>query len=176
MSESNSNTNWAGLRTLAGTAGFVPGAIDRMMRSPTREAANAAYWELDNRVIVQGQLFEASEAVAVLVSSRVCAGDFSPAGLASALDLLVELAYGDANQSEIAAGNADLGDRCREQISRRLGCVKALCAKTVDERVLLGILDLVDRLESDSEQRANFLASFARLHQTPAIRRRLGID
>lgn len=80
--------DWGALRTLIGPADFVPAALDRLLRSTNDAEATAAYWELDNRVVVQGQLFEAAEAVARELVARICTTDVSPAGLSRAFDLL----------------------------------------------------------------------------------------
>ena len=80
------------MRTLIGPADFVPAAIERLTASATEDDATAAYWELDNRVVVQGQLFEAAEAVAHELVGRLCVGSVSTAGVSRALDLLVEIA------------------------------------------------------------------------------------
>lgn len=66
--------DWRSLRTLIGPADFVPTVIDRLLTATTDDEASTAYWELDNRVVVQGQLFEAAEAVAHELVTRICSG------------------------------------------------------------------------------------------------------
>ena len=137
--------DWRSLRTLIGPADFVPAAIDRLLTATTDAEASTAYWELDNRVVVQGQLFEAADAVARELVARICSGGASMFGLSRALDLLVELAYGEADASEVAAGNVNLGDRCRDEIRKGTQCLQAIAANG-DDRALTAIRDLVDRL------------------------------
>lgn len=140
--------DWRSLRTLIGPADFVPGAIDRLLCASTAAEATQAYWELDNRVVVQGQLFEAAEQVSRELVRRICAGEASPSGLPGALDLLVELAYGESDASEIEAGNPDLGRRCRAQIADGLECMQAMVPVS-EERARLAVRDLVDRMAVD---------------------------
>lgn len=114
--QSQAHPEWRDLRTLLGSADYVPEALDRMPTARSADDATAAYWELDNRVVVQGQLFSAAERLAYSIVERICAGDYTEAGLPRAVDLLVELACGEADESEIELGNDDLGQRCRERI------------------------------------------------------------
>lgn len=156
--QSQAHPEWRDLRTLTGSAEFVPAALDRMLTATTVDDATAAYWELDNRVVVQGQLFSAAERLAQETVARICGRDYTDAGLSRAVDLLVELAYGEPDQSELELGNDDLGQRCREQIVVGLNCIKAL-ASSDDERTLLGMLDLVDHLDVDTASKTEFLSA-----------------
>lgn len=145
-SHAGSGPEWRSLRTLIGPADFVPTAIDRLLTATTDAEARTAYWELDNRVVVQGQLFEAAEAVARELATRICSTGASKHGLSRALDLLVELAYGEADASEVAAGNAGLGARCRDEIRKGMQCLQVF-VETGDDRAQAAFRDLVDRLE-----------------------------
>lgn len=138
--------DWSSLRTLIGPADFVEGAIDRLLAAATDAEASDAYWELDNRVVVQGQLFEAAAAVARELVTRICSTGASMHGLSRALDLLVELAYGEADASEVAVGNVGLGAQCRDEIREGMQCLQARAAHG-DDRARTAIRDLVDRLE-----------------------------
>jgi hypothetical protein len=55
--------DWAALRTAHGDAAHVPDALDRL-RSDDEDTRKAAYWQLDNYVVLQGTLFEAAPFVA----------------------------------------------------------------------------------------------------------------
>lgn len=145
VSHVNHEPDWHSLRTLIGPADFVPSAIDRLMTAKTDAEAVTAYWELDNRVVVQGQLFEAAEAVAREMVRRICTTEVSPPGLVRALDLLVELAYGEADASEVVVGDGDLGSRCRDEIRQGMPCLQAR-APAGGDRAQAAVRDLADRL------------------------------
>lgn len=147
-SSSGRGPDWRSLRTVIGPADFVPRAIDRLLTATTDAEARSAYWELDNRVVVQGQLFEAAEAVTQELVTRICSGGASMPGLSRALDLLVELAYGEADASEVAVGNVGLGARCRDEIRKGMQCLQAT-ADIGDDRARAAMRDLVDRLEPE---------------------------
>lgn len=155
MTVQNLPDDWAPFRTSIGGAEFVPSAIDRLLHSGSPEQATSAYWELDNRVVVQGQLFGSAVPTSLWLVRSICERDFTPNGLARSLDLLVELAFGEADQSEVARGNHDLGAQCRAAIRGGLSCIKALVGEA-EERVLLGVLDLVDRVDVDPVSRSAF--------------------
>lgn len=155
MIAKNLPDDWTPFRTSIGGAEFVPDAIDRLLHAESPEQATSAYWELDNRVVVQGQLFDSAVPTSLWLVRSVCERDFTPNGLSRSLDLLVELAFGEADQSEVARGNRDLGAQCRAAIRDGLSCIKALVGEA-DERVLLSVLDLVDRVDVDPVSRSAF--------------------
>ena len=142
--------DWHHLRSVVGTAEFVPDAVTRMVHAANVEDASSAYWELDNRVVVQGQLFEAAACTARAVAIAICQGEASAMGLTRALDLLVEISAGEADHSELALGNAALGDVCRAELRQYLPCFRSLVTND-DEQTLLHLLDLLDLLELDRE-------------------------
>jgi hypothetical protein len=151
MNDLPESPDWDRLRSILGGAEFVPGAVRRMVRATSMEEASAAYWELDNRVVVQGQLFEAALWTARSVAFAVCRGEASACGLTRALDLLVEIAAGEPDQSEVKLGNAGLGDMCRRELRQYLPCFREL-AVSGDDQTLLGVLDLLDILEVDRQR------------------------
>lgn len=143
--------DWSGLRSVVGGAEFVPSAVARMVHATTAEDASSAYWELDNRVVVQGQLFEAAVWAVRAVCAAICEGEPTVFGLGRALDLLVEIAVGEPDESELALGNADLGILCREEIGQHLRCFRGFAASE-DDRTLLAVLDLLDIVEVDRKE------------------------
>ncbi len=157
---------------MKGTAEGVPAAIDAMVHAQSREAANEAYWRIDNHVVVQGQLFEAAEATAQVLADRICAEDFSDEGLPRALDLLVEIAWGEADQTEFELGNESLGERCRQQIRNRLPCLYRVPWGS-DERVLLGLVDVIVRVDTETIRKAAFAASIAAANLSPELRSKI---
>ncbi len=155
MTVLNLPDDWTPFRTSIGGAEFVPSAIDRLLHAGSPEQATSAYWELDNRVVVQGQLFDSAVPTSLWIIRSICERDFTTNGLSRSLDLLVELASGEADQSEVARGSHDLGERCRAAIRGGLSCIKALVDQA-DERTVLGVLDLVDRVDIDPVSRKAF--------------------
>lgn len=55
--------DWAVLRTAHGSAAHVPDALAGL-RNDDEDIRTAAYWQLDNHVVLQGNLFEAAPFVA----------------------------------------------------------------------------------------------------------------
>lgn len=122
-----------------------------MVHATTPEEAESAYWELDNRVVVQGQLFESAAWTARIVSDAICNGEPSEFGLTSGLDLLVEIAAGEPDQSELAHGNKELGNLCRRELRQFLPCFRRFALSGVD-RTLIGVMNLLDLLEIERER------------------------
>lgn len=149
---------WAPLQTVSGGARDLPGAIDRMLHARSAEDAESAYSQISNNVVVRGLLFEAAVPTAAAVSRAVCTGDYTAPGLPRALDLLVGLAFGEALPIERERPEGDLGARCRDIVREGLDCIKSLVDQD-DERVLLGVLELVDLLDVDQITRREFVGS-----------------
>lgn len=83
--------DWSTLRTLTPQmASRVPLAIRALVAAGSEDEANAAYWQLDNQVVVQGQLFEASARLVPVLFAALLA-QLAPAARLRVLDLLVDL-------------------------------------------------------------------------------------
>lgn len=84
--------NWAALHHASGTCEHVPEAL-RSLTSEVEGAREAAYWKLDNYVVLQGDLSESAPYV-VRALLEILPG--AKAGKDLIYNLLVELANGDA--------------------------------------------------------------------------------
>ncbi len=118
-----------------------------MLCSDAEDEANAAYWALDNHIVLQGQLFEAAPAATSFLLAGLSSNQYSEFGLRRALDLLVEIAFGEADYTEVERANVDLGPRCRALVREQIEWFLQLVATTDDDPVLLGVIDLIDRVE-----------------------------
>ena len=105
---------WNSLRELIGPADKIPAALLDLFRASTESAADAAYWRLENHVVVQGQLFQAAEpVVSVLLAALL---DQSPLHIRSRiLELLFQILSGHPDESEVAASNEGLAERCKSK-------------------------------------------------------------
>jgi hypothetical protein len=167
MPNGNGHRDWNATRSLLGGSDFVPAAIHRLLTASSAPAADTAYWELDNRVVVQGQLFEAALPTAIAVAEAICGDrDIRNESLGRVFDLLVEIAYGEPDESELRLGNATLGDRCRAELRRFAGCFREYATRD-DEKVQLGALDLLDRIELDRHS-LRVMATELAAHSTSA--------
>lgn len=135
---------------------FGSGALVRTVHAESEQAADAAYWEIDNNVVVSGQLYESTVLTAEVLTRLVCAGRYTAFSLGRAMDLLVEFAYGESDQSEIALGNGDLGSRCRDVIRPGVSCIELLISHD-REQVVMEVVDLMDRMVADPVPREAFL-------------------
>lgn len=120
---------WERLRCQVGYAGHVPGAVRGLLSNEPAEV-EAAYWRLENRVVVQGTLYEAAE--------------YLPAILLEALDLarhkgsLLELLFQIGNGE--SADDPGMGARCRQAVVSGL------------ERWLAGSPDADPRVRAAAEE------------------------
>lgn len=106
------SVSWATLRTDSGSGADLPRAFADLAVATTPEGARAAYWRIDNEVVVQGELHEAAlPALAVLLSMAATTPP-DPVRRAVA-ELIQQIACGQARASEVELGNVDLAARCR---------------------------------------------------------------
>jgi hypothetical protein len=173
MDELQFDPDWSKLRSMLSDSSFVPTAILGMCNAPTEAEATTAYWKLDNHVVVQGQLFQASEYVAAELVVRICTGQVTSFGMGFVIDLLVEIVYGESDESEIALGNDALGDRCRANVLSHVDCFYKLSAGHASDRVRAGALDILDFVETDRGRLINHVASLMTAPTSSAVGARL---
>ncbi|CAM5635829.1 hypothetical protein AB0H45_09235 [Streptomyces atroolivaceus] len=132
---------WEDFRTLGNRSGGIPGTLRSLLAAADENEAMAAYWDLENVVVVQGQLHSAAlPTVSVLLAGLL--GDLSPDARDLVLELLQQIVMGESDENEAALGNTDLGDRCREAartglwlVYRELGTRRRETAEAILERI-----------------------------------------
>lgn len=77
------------------------------------ESAREAFGRIESNVCPARMLHGAAEAVAADIVSALGSGGVTPAGLPAALDLLVEIAYGQSSVVARIEGDEGLARRCR---------------------------------------------------------------
>jgi hypothetical protein len=163
------SVSWTRMRSVMGSSEFVPEAIKALLNAATEEQAESAYWRLDNRVVVQGQLFESAQWVIAplllgLVSNRP---GFVRQNVAN---LLVEIAVGEPDETELSVGNELLGAQCRAELKGGLWVIYALLDDPLP-MVRLGALDLLDVVE-DNRTRLASAVSHLRSDQNRSVAKR----
>jgi hypothetical protein len=122
--------DWIQLRSAGATAGVAEG-LRGLIEATSREAAEAAYWKIDNVVVLQGSLFEAAIATtsALLAVLQMC----SDAARPLVLELLVQIGSGEPDPSEFAAGLEDLQGRCTQELQRGVALFSHLLEYGTDD-------------------------------------------
>jgi hypothetical protein len=110
--------DWTDLAVTDGPAIAVPDALLRLSKTSTLEEGWKVYWELDNTIVVQGNLFGAAEAVIPFLIGLAIEHDDHRRLLA--LELLIQLATGATHPAEVDSGNFDVGARCRSRATTGL--------------------------------------------------------
>lgn len=105
---------WGDLRTAGGFASSIPRALADLYVASTPEQAQDAYWRLENHVVVQGQLYQAAEQV-VSVLLAVLSEERPRYVRISSLELLFQIVVGEPHVQELALGNANLAERCKNK-------------------------------------------------------------
>jgi len=150
---------WDDLATATGNARDVPAAIRDLWQATSDEEAQAAYWRLDNVVVVQGSVFHvAPHLVEVLVRIAIAGGFLQRRW---SLELLLQLAGGWTDPSEQARLGRDLAAECRLGLRRS---VEALYLLATDEdhdvrELAVEIIANVEDLEDVFERRVSWIVS-----------------
>lgn len=105
-------TPWTTLRVMMGTAEHVPAALRQLLCAATPEEGEAAYWKLENRVVVQGQLYSSAEFVVPVLLAALLEPRPTHTRI-GIMELLFQIVAGQSHEDEVLFGDADLGDRCR---------------------------------------------------------------
>src|SRR5438105_4922725 len=109
-------TDWSSLRSAIGTAGNVPAAVESLASAASEEKARTANWRLDNRVVVQGRVFQSALPLVPVLLALV-AGTLSSPARKWVLDLLYEIGAYYSDPSEDDLGNSELGPRCKAAVA-----------------------------------------------------------
>jgi hypothetical protein len=105
MLDSLSGIPWSKLRCQTGFAGHVPDAVLGLM-SDDLDVIETSYWQLENRVVAQGALYEAAGYLPPVLFEA-----FDKAPLKwSILELLFQIGNGDAFD------DPELEDRCHNSV------------------------------------------------------------
>lgn len=142
---------WAGLRVSHGSAISVPNTLMRLSKSPNIEAGWAEYWNLDNSVIVQGNLFNAAEAV--IPFAIELAIEHTDHVRTLALELLIQIAGGATHPTELSFGDNDLDVRCRTAISKGLAFFYTLLGSSSEE-VRDRVVELIGLVEDNNSRKS----------------------
>lgn len=140
--------DWSRQRTGAvGTGETVPKAFGGLIAADTDEDALRSYWELDNRVVVQGQLFEAAVALIPALLAGLLVNLKEPARY-WLMELLVQIADGESHSSQ---PDPKLGDAARGALGEGLWIIYAQMQQD-SPRVRATAVDLVALLDPDIER------------------------
>ena len=159
---------WGDLRLSSGDASKVPAALRKLAQSPSRDEGLNAYWELDNSIVIQGRLFQAAEFVVPFVLDLALGAVDHVRELA--LELLIQLAAGQPDPSEISAGNTELGDLCRTTIRAGLASYYLFLDSSNDE-FRDRALELIDFVEQDADRKLWIMRWVEKHDPNPKIRK-----
>lgn len=143
---------WHRIRVQVGDASDVPEALLALARTRDAAETDAAYWRLDNHVVVQGALYEAAFHVIPFVLELLA--DRAGPGRVALYDLLVEIANGQpAHPGDLVVadgGPVDLRAACRSRIRAGLDVARRdLTDGGADPPVRDRALDLLLLVERD---------------------------
>lgn len=159
---------WATLRASGGRrADQIPDALRILATTSDEEEAKAAYWRIDNVVVIQARVFEAAEYVVPFALQLLFASSVVVQCLA--LELLIQLTGGWTDPDEIARGNVDLVDHCRARAKEGLAIIYWLLGSH-DARVRESSVELLDYIENDTERLKWVLGRLIREEPDPKVR------
>jgi hypothetical protein len=146
---------WSELQLAHGHAGHVPVSVRGLLSADEREV-NAAYWKLDNGVVLQSDLYEAAAYLPGILIELL--DHATPAGKAAILNLLFEigngyapsdrrlrfLTSGDGKLQPITAGTApSLQETCRREVAAGIERYREELQNS-DQRVRQAASDLLE--------------------------------
>lgn len=141
---------WQALKSATGSGERIREALLSLLAAEDPEAADAAYWRIENHAFIQGELFEVAEAcVAVLMASLL---DPRPPWVRIAsLEILFHVLSGHASNNNITP--RDLKERCVRSVRDGLWLIvrEAIDGQRDSAMELLELLNESHRLHLFSE-------------------------
>jgi hypothetical protein len=105
--------DWSSLAVCGGSAQEIPRAVEAMLASSDADEVERYYWQLENRAVVQGQLYSAAPPLVSVLIAGLQDKIARPARI-GALELLYQLITGTSHPEE-AASHPALGEECQER-------------------------------------------------------------
>lgn len=136
--------DWSGLREADGCASNIPEAFARLLASNSPAESTKAYWELENHVVVQGALFEASVATVSLIGAALVNCDRPKWVRIQLLELLFQIVSGESHSEESLRGLADLGPKCRVEAQKLLWILYGIFQHGEQWRAAREIIECID--------------------------------
>lgn len=166
---------WDQLRSASGPSSFVPGAVRELLGSSSYDEAEAAYWKLDNDVVVQGQLFESARWI--IAPLLVVLSQPRPSFVREQVaNLLVEIAFGEPHERELeAGGEPGLGQHCVDELRGGLSAFYAMLDDPVPV-LRLGGLDLLDVAEQNRHRLSALATSMIKDEDSKVARRAIELS
>lgn len=163
------STDWARLRTDSGTGGGLPQAVRELAAADTDAAAQHAYWQIDNEVVVQGELHEAAEPLLqVLLSLVGCMS--SPFGRRSVVELIQQIVCSEVRESERILGNSAIADRCRAAAVEAVWMFYSWLSEGDTDIVECALL-IIDAVDTRLERKQAVLSAMSCLDLAPGVQR-----
>jgi hypothetical protein len=163
--------DWHSLATSGGgRAHDVPNALRALASATTEAEAEAAYWRLDNVVVVQAYVFEAGEYV-IRPLAQILATYPSNLVARNVLDLLIELTGSDVDPSDLSQGSTARVLSCRSRVREALATIYQLLS-SVDPRVRYSALELLEHVEPDKQRLLSLLNTIRATDADEKVRER----
>lgn len=157
------SVDWKNTRSNARVSSdYVPEAFQQLIDARTEDEAKAAYWLLDNRVVTQGRLFQASEKLVPILLSALKV-PLSPAARHRVVELVTEIALGVTADEEARLGNSSLAAAARAAVLRDAPIIYELLSDE-DARIRRAALHVLDTVDPD---RPRFNAAAVGLRNDP---------
>jgi hypothetical protein len=150
--------DWNKVQESDGPAVRIPLAFKELLSSTEPESTEKPYWKLENHVVVQGSLFEASVCVVSLIGAALSDATRPKWVKIQLLELLFQIVCGESHSDEVARGVGDLGQRCRNEARKLLWILygifqegdlwraaREIIERIDDDSVLLATLDCLNR-------------------------------
>jgi len=112
--------DWSNLREANGTAAGIPTAFIELLDSAGPEDSVKAYWKLENHVVLQGALFEASVGTVSLIGAAMVEPERPKWVRIQLLELLFQIVMGESHPEEVNRGFANLREECHNEANKLL--------------------------------------------------------
>ena len=161
--------DWAALRTDSGSGVGLPRAFEDLSTATSKEAAEDAYWRIDNEAVVQGELYEAAVPTLEVLLSMASTIPPGPARK-SVAELIQQIVFGQPHSLEVELGNAGIATACTSLASRAVWTFYGWLTDT-DSDVRECALLTLHKIDTDERRKAVIFAACRDSDPSPGVQK-----
>jgi hypothetical protein len=139
--------DWQSLGAASGDASRVPDALRQLLRASNADEASAAYWLLDNEVVVQGRMYTSVAPLISIIGLAVFHAGANAVARHRLVELLTEFALGHAHED--VRDPVGCEGSVRYELGRLAGSLFALLDDP-DPRIRRDAIEILRTVEGES--------------------------
>jgi len=123
------NWKWEQYCILDSTASRMPKVLTRLFESESDAIAQSVYWEIDNKVYVQGNLFDSAIPVTSVLLTALRENDLPKYVVMTIMEIIYQIMTGITDSEEIKNGKVDIEKACISMVGKQWNTIEMIGIK-----------------------------------------------